>query len=278
MVFVCLFQINAIPTIFLENVCLATLATISSEESVFWHLFKAPPILDAQLGTGKAKNVLYAPKTLFSITTESARPFQVNAIPSICLANVCHALSVTTSLEDNAFLRLFRVLLTPDVDCGTGMAKNASNARTIGFSILTESAPQFRTNVRRLTFLEDAYRATMVTTSLEDNVFLPLFRVLLILDAELGIGLTRNVRLAQRTGFSTITAYAFKFLINARHLLYQVFVIPAMSAITWWVENACWLQSRTWLILDAVFGTGLIRFVSNVLTDGCLTVKGNACQ
>lgn len=76
----------------------------------------------------------------------------------------------------------------PDVELGIGKFKNVFNAQTTGSLTVAESAHQFQTNAKPLTFLENVCLATPVTTSLEDSVCWPQFKILLILDAEHGIG------------------------------------------------------------------------------------------
>lgn len=83
MEFVCLFLINATPSISEETVFRAMLATIWLLANVFWLLSKIQVIMAAVPGTGKTKNAFNVLTIGFSTTMESACPYLINATPSI---------------------------------------------------------------------------------------------------------------------------------------------------------------------------------------------------
>ena len=92
-----------------------------------------------------------------------------------------------------------------------------------------------------------------------------------IWDVVSGIGEIDSVLNVLEAMYLTIKEGALLFLITARCSSYQVNVYNATKGIDWSMVSVSWLQLKTFLMLDVIYGTGMKNVVWNVLKDGYLT-------
>jgi hypothetical protein len=117
-----------------------------------------------------------------------------------------------------------------DVKLGIGLIKSVLPALTTGSSTQREFVFQFQIYAKLTMHQEPALPVMLDTIWLKEFVF-TLPQILLnqlIWDVPLGIGPTKNVLPAQRTGSSTPKESAFQFLIYAKLTMHQE---PALLAL-----------------------------------------------
>ena len=161
---------NAKPSINLEPVSHATLATISSTEPVNLHPSRNLLMRDVEPGTGRTINVWPAPTTGSSIKWANAYLSLINAIPSTELELANHATRATTSSkEDVSWLPLKKYQILDAVN-GTGKRRSVLPALTDSFSMQLDFASPSMITATNGTTVEPVLSVTLDTCSTKENV------------------------------------------------------------------------------------------------------------
>lgn len=154
--FVCLFQINAKPSIALALALAATQVMISVMENVPFLPQSPYQTLDALLGTGTNKFAFSAHLTGFSIQIMSVYLSLTNARPLTILVPALAAMLATIWLTENARSQHQSQFLMLAVLLGTGTSRPAFNAHPTGSLTLTMSVSLSLINARHLITPEHA--------------------------------------------------------------------------------------------------------------------------
>lgn len=143
-----------------------------------------------------------------------------------------------------------------DVPHGTGINKSVSNARITGFSTAIKYVYPFLTNVPLSITLELALPAIRDITLTTANALKPLLNKFQMLDAPLGIGISKLVFNVQTTGSLINTESASQYPTNAPLSIKLEPVSLATKDTTLTTENALWLQFNKFQMSDVPLGTG----------------------
>ena len=145
--------LSAIPlTRLQETASLASMDMTWKEDNVSSLTSTTPNQLmqDAELGTGKIKNVWPAQINGPSMLMDNAFPSLINAKLMLKMVTAPNASKATTSWKDNAFSLPSTTsnLLMTDAEHGTGTTKSALPALTDGSSMLMENACPYLVNAK----------------------------------------------------------------------------------------------------------------------------------